>query len=144
MGGGTQELYVLSDDRRAEAVRAFLERFLPGRAIQRDEFWIPEFANPPREVLRTEDGILEHLEAHADEPYGLYWDHGDGLAPRQALVFYTRDGNVILGLADLPERAPELLRELARFAGSSHALMGWEQRPPDTAREFIEWCRRQG
>ncbi|WP_223746771.1 hypothetical protein ACJ2CR_11425 [Myxococcus faecalis] len=134
----------MSDDRRAEAVRAFLERFLPGRSIRRDEFWIPEFASPPREILRTEDGILEYLEAHADEPYGLYWGQEDGLAPRQAMAFFTRDGKVILGLADLPERAPVLLQELARFAGSSHALTGWEQRPPDTAREFIEWCRRQG
>ncbi|MFY1827066.1 hypothetical protein ACN47A_14185 [Myxococcus fulvus] len=88
--------------------------------------------------------MLKYLEARADEPYGLYWSQADGLAPRQAMAFYTRDGKVILGLADLPERAPELLQELARFAGSCHALLGWEQRPPETAREFIEWCQRRG
>ncbi|MBZ4396817.1 hypothetical protein [Myxococcus sp. AS-1-15] len=134
----------MSNDRSAGAVRSFLERFLPGRSILQDEFWVPENSDPPTVVLQSEDEILQYLEAHHGEPYGLYWGAADRRSPRQAMVFYTRDGKVILGVAELTERVSAVMQELSRFADSSHVLVGSEQRPPDTASEFIARCRRGG
>ena len=134
------EFYTLSTDRSASAVRRFLSRFLTRREPCADEHWIPEHADTPRLVLNTEDQILDYLEHHANEPYGLYWN--GAASHRQAMAFYTRDGHVILGLADDPPDPAMRLREIVNFVGATHCLLTSEQRPPDTAAEFIELCSR--
>lgn len=134
------EFYALSTDRSASAVRRFLSRFLTRPEPCADEHWIPEHADVPRLVLNTEDQILDYLEHHANEPYGLYWNEAG--SHRQAMAFYTRDGHVILGLADDPPDPATRLREIANFVGATHCLLTSEQRPPDTAAEFIALCSR--
>lgn len=136
----TLEFYALSTDRSASAVRRFLSRFLTRREPCTDEHWIPEHADVPCLVLNTEDQIFDYLERHANEPYGLYWNEAG--SHRQAMAFYTRDGHVILGLADDPLDPALRLREIANFVGATHCLLTSEQRPPDTAAEFIELCSR--
>jgi hypothetical protein len=138
----TQELYALGDDRTARFARGFLERFLPERESLQAEFPVPENEDEPRVTFQAEDEILAYLEATPGEPYGLYWGDRNPASSRQAMLFYTRDGKVIFGLAEAAEDAAERLRELSRFVGAQYALMGSEERPPETARESVERCRR--
>ncbi len=56
------------------------------------------------------------------------------------MLFYTRDGSVVAGLAVEQDVADDTLRDMAAFVGSHHALLGSEQRPPDTAEAFIALC----
>ena len=47
---------------------------------------------------------------------------------------------VVAGLAVEQDVADDTLRDMAAFVGSHHALLGSEQRPPDTAEAFIALC----
>ena len=57
------------------------------------------------------------------------------------MLFYTRDRCIIAGLVVGQDLADATLRDLAAFVGSHHALIGSEQRPPDTADAFIALCK---
>lgn len=135
----TQEFYALGNDRSAKTVRGFLDHFLPNREPCCSNYSVPESSDAPHCVLVAESEILGYMERHPDEPYGLYWN--DPRSPSaQAMVFYTRDGNVIFGLAEDAAEPANRLKELADFVGAEYATLGSEQRPPDTASEFIALC----
>lgn len=136
----TQELYALGIDRTAQTVSAFLNHFLPNRESGCENYPVPESSDSPSLILRTEAEILEYLEQHPAEPYGLYWNDA-GHSSAQAMAFYARDGKVIFGLAEDSASPAERLRELAEFVGAEYSILGSEQRPPDTAQEFIALCR---
>lgn len=135
----TQEFYALGKDRSTRAVRRFLDYFLPHREPYCTDYPIPEHSNNPHSVLTSEAEILTYMERHPNEPYALYWN-GTGASSAQSMIFYTRDGKVIFGLADDSLKREARLKELADFVGAEYSMLGWEQRPPDTAREFIALC----
>lgn len=135
----TQEFYALSNDRRASAVRRYLAQFLPNRISGYSEYPVPENSDAPQHLLRTESEILEYLERHPNEPYGLYWRDA-GTSPTLAMAFYTCDGHVIFGLAADTPQPTTTLKALADSVGARYSMLGWEQRPPETAREFIALC----
>lgn len=130
----------LGADRSARFARAFLDHFLPKREPCAVEYPVPQCADVPEAVITTGSEILEYLEKHCDEPYSLYWNDVNPGTGAQAMLFHTRDGEVVFGLA-LPTESPgERLKELAAFVGAEYAYLGWEEPPPDTSREFIELC----
>jgi hypothetical protein len=137
-----QELYALSHDRSSAFVHRFLDRFLPSRTVEQDDFPVPEHAAKPEALFTSELEIIGYLETHPDEPYGLYWSDADPSSGRQAMVFFTEDGALILGLAEPEATARASLNELGMFAGTNHLLLTEEERPPSTGAEFIERCRR--
>jgi len=57
------------------------------------------------------------------------------------MVFDTRDGHVVFGLAEEAPVSAGRLAELAAFVGARYAMFGSEQRAPATAEEFIALCR---
>jgi hypothetical protein len=136
------ELYALGNDRTARFARVFLDHYLPAREPAQADYPVPEHADDPRVVFETEDEILEYLEARPAEPYGLYWNTRSNGFPRMAMLFYTRDGKVIFGLADQMDDPVLRLRDHATFVGAEYSVIQWEERPPETSHEFIEVCER--
>jgi len=55
-----------------------------------------------------------------------------------AMVFFTQDAEMILGLAVSERCAEHYLAQLKADFGAEHSLVLYEQPPPDTAREFRE------
>lgn len=139
----SQEYYALGTGRGAVAALRFLDHFLPSRVPAQYDYPVPELVDAPRLVLQTEREILDYLERHTAEPYALYWNDSRKTG-EQAMLFYTRDGNIIYGLADFAAVPSERLEELARFVGATFCLLGSEERPPDTTPEFIAICRVAG
>jgi hypothetical protein len=135
----THEFYALGNNRSAKTVRGFLDHFLPEREPCCSDYPVLESSDAPLCVLRAESEILGYMERHPNEPYGLYWNDGQA-SSTQAMVFYTRDGHVIFGLAEDTAEPTRRLRELADFVGAEYSALGSEQRPPDTASEFIALC----
>jgi hypothetical protein len=133
----TQEFYALSPNRSASFVRAFLDHFLPRRIALAEDYPVPGFTESPERVLGTEHEILQFMEERTHESYGLYFRDSDPNSARQAMVFYTVDGMAIVGLADVSTDHAARLADLATYVGARYALLGWEQPPPETSREFI-------
>jgi hypothetical protein len=138
----TQEFYALGSNRCAKAVRSFLDHFLPNREPCCSDYPLPENSDTPKTILKTESEILDYMENHPEEPYGLYWDDA-GTSYTQVMLFYTRDSKVIFGLAEDTVDQARKLKELADFVGAKYSMYGSEQRPPDTSCEFIILCEAQ-
>ena len=58
----------------------------------------------------------------------------------QAMVFFTDDNALILGLAVTLCKAEDFNRELLQFASTTHLFLGSEQPPPRNSMEFIAMC----
>lgn len=138
----THELYALGRDRSIEAVRAFLDHFLPEREPYADDYPVPEGSDSPKLVFKTETEILRYLADHPGEPYALYWNDGRA-SSTQAMLFYTADGNIIFGLAVETASPSESLGHLAAFLGAEFSMLGSEARPPSATAEFIALCQQQ-
>jgi hypothetical protein len=134
-----QELYALAPDRSAAFVRAFLGHFLPEPTSTAEGYPVPACAAMPDRVFVTDDEVMRYLEAHPAEDYSLYWHHPHDEG-RMAMAFFTVDGALIVGLAEPESDARQRLRELAAFAGTSHAMLGWDADPANTVPDFIREC----
>lgn len=132
-----QEIYVLSESRAADFSVRFLNEFLPDRIPASDDYYVPELSDTPSRVFYSDVDILEFLETNAAEPYGLYWNSAfEDQQVHQAMLFYTRDNHLILGLAVTPQSASDYFRRMMDFAQAKVGYFGAEQRPPETSAEF--------
>ncbi|MDY3557416.1 hypothetical protein R5W24_006607 [Gemmata sp. JC717] len=132
---GYYDVYALAPARTAEAVERFLARFAPAREPAADEYEVPRYADVPATVFRTPGELVAHGVAHPAEPHGLYWRCLGGSDPAHAMAFFTADGGLILGLSVVSD-AEWWRAELLAAAGSTVGWVGFEEPPPDTAREF--------
>jgi len=133
----TQEIYALATNRNAAFATAFLDKFLPSRTAFADEYPVPECADTPTVAFTAPDEVMVYLEANPTEPYSLYWNASSGDDPiRQAMLFYTVDRHLILGLATVPSESRKMFDQLVLFASSGIGVFGSEQCPPETASEF--------
>lgn len=96
---------------------------------------------------------IERLIAEQDQPYGIYWRNPDEQAePACAMVFFTNDGELIVGISDRvrravfnrddeqaeTQRAARRLRELAGSMGADYGVILLESPPPDTVASFVQ------
>ena len=137
----TKELYALSNNRSTGAIFAFLDHFLPDRIPFADEFPVPEYADNPVEEFTSDNDLIGYLVEHPSETYSVYWNDKDPASARQAMAFFTVDGNVILGLG-LEAAGEDELQTLANFVGAEFSRFGDEQPPPETSEDFIAQCTR--
>lgn len=137
----TQEIYALAENRSAQFTKSFLDNFLRERSAFAENYPIPECADVPTHICRNENEILSYLESHPNESYGLYWNAEISSSQvSQAMLFYTLDGRLILGLATSPNMTSLYLNQLQKFARTQYVMIGDEQRPPETSSEFITLC----
>ena len=136
-----RELYALSSDRSAAFTLRFLDTFTPGGSAAAVDYPVPEHANLSTHTFTQVEELLAHLESNPSEPYGVYWRaHRDAADVRMAMLFYTDDGFVILGLAvDESCEAAQMAR-LKAFADAEFTVAWDEQAPPRSAVAFRALC----
>jgi hypothetical protein len=140
LNGVTQELYAFTSNRSAEFVLRLLDKALPQRMPVAQDYPVPESSDHPTQIFKSDLEILCHLERHSEEPYGIYWNDASAGSRLQAMAFYTRDGGLIFGIAGNFPDPESSLKALGSLVGAKFMRFGWEQRPPDTASEFIAQC----
>ena len=124
------DCYVLSAKRNVEFLNAFIQRFVPkGRVILS---CAPGSDEPFSESL---DSVLNHLAANSDAPYKIYIEQADDSGFRGAQLFFTRDGQVILGVyceTMHPNTTIEdrFFSELKEFTGEERGFIGYEEEMP--------------
>ncbi len=133
------DCYTLIDRRDKVAALAFLDAFLPRRRSLYAEHQLPRDAEVAEVVLKSDEEAMEYLEAHSDEVYTIYTVAESEADLNYAMVGYTRDGKMTLGLScegRQPELAADYLRKLKSFARTSDGYCGVEMAPPETTEEY--------
>ena len=134
------EIYVLSNQRSAADVAAFLDAFAATREETADEYEVPQYAESPAHIFKQAAQLIGHCCRHLDEVHAIYWRTPSGPAA-YAMVFFLADGHVIYGLSvDAADVAliGQLRQALVRHTGSAGALIAWESPPPHSAQAFAQ------
>ena len=130
------DIYVLAPSRTVSAIMAFLDRFAPVREVTASEYEIPQYADSPHTIFRTAHEVVDYCCRHPAETQAIYWRRiGEG-DPVFAMVFFTSDGQLVLGLSIAGDTEQSFLAELRAHAGSEIGYITAESPPPDTAAEF--------
>ena len=146
MGGPLFDCYVLAPRRTADAAMEFLDRFLPEREAQFDP-------SDPSDVLGVPEGastrhIAEFLEVHPDVAYSMYWRHSEDGAPSTAILQYTADAHLILGLArcteDDPACAKQVLAEMMATVAAQDGYAAVEEAPALSRKDFLRRVATRG
>lgn len=93
------DIYVLSPNRSKVTVELFLSRFGKGMEASAADYPVPQFADNPIQVFTVPGELVDYLIQHPAEPYNLYYRNlGQKESIRNAIVSFTNDGNMIVGL----------------------------------------------
>lgn len=138
------ECYVLAPHRTAEALWNFVNTVVPENRNYLRAFPIPESAEKPTLELKSLQELVDYLEKNPQEAYGLYWDNAKPESPFQAIAFFTRDGGLILGTAELGDNAATSLQQLASLTGAMQGIVTSHERPVQSAADFIGFCQSYG
>ena len=84
---------------------------------------------------------MQRLEKEKDGIYSFYWDTKSNSGPDQAMLFYTKDGAMIAGLAGTHLDPAETLKKLSNQVNGSFGYITGENHPPATRDAFIDLCR---
>lgn len=135
------EYYVLCNERSLPAAEKFLDYFLPDRKTISDEFPFPEFVDSPTIVFKNVRDLIRRLVKEPDESYSIYWEPYDQSNNRQAMLFFTTDGQLIAGVADANKNPGKFLKEIADQVGGRFGYFTLDSNPPESAAEFKQLCR---
>jgi len=135
------DIYVLAPSRSKATVKAFLERFLPERAETANEYWIPQRVDNPHTVLHTSAEAIAYCCGNTSETFSIYWRRVGEVGPAYAMVCFTGDCQLILGLSADQHAAEGLLADLRRHTGSAIGYITVEGQQPQTAAEFRRIAR---
>lgn len=135
------EVYAACATRSAAQAQRFLETFVPVRALISSELQLPEFSDNPSEIFADVDSLVLRLEQKTDEEHALYWTRNEPGDPYQAMLFFTKDGGMIAGIASTHPDPADLLQQLATAVDARYGVVVLEERPPATLRAFYRLCR---
>jgi len=120
------DCYTMINRRDKQTAIEFLDTFLPRRR------WLDYDSE-------AADAQMTFLEAHPKRLRTLYAVNEGAPEPNYAMLGYTRDGHMTLGLSceeEHPELATEYLRQLQALAGTDHGYCGAEVAPPVSFSEY--------
>lgn len=147
MGWGYNDIYVLAPERSAEAALRFLNAVTPDREPAADEYQFPEDAEASDATFRDPADAIRYAAGRPGERQRLYFRNVATVGPAHAMVFFTGDGGMVLGVSvmarqeDPHREAAEIADWLDRLRTVSGAVAGYalyESPPPcGTAAEFV-------
>lgn len=130
------DVYVLVPTRSNQAIAAFAESFLSGMTEAAEEYVFPQFSDNPGFSTSDVSEVIRRVLADTTAEYSLYWS-GLGIASSTAaMMFFTADGGLIVGLTVPEAQIAYAKAELSKTMRSTCSLVLFEQPPPDTALEF--------
>lgn len=135
------EVYVLCETRSKEFALAFLDFFTPNRESTSEDYPLPQYADAPAHIFTESTDLLAALERDAAQEYSLYWDNNDGDNISQSMLFYTCDGNLIVGISAPEEAAARWLQQMSSFSGGQYGYVSYDAPPPESKSEFMDKCK---
>jgi hypothetical protein len=141
------DCYFLVENRYPKTIMHFIGEFLPQSEESADEYEVPIYYDNPDFIFQDASSLLEYLFEHKDVEYSIYWRNKIPNAIIQhGMVFYTNDGNMILGASiigkdPLEEEALRQYNLLGEFLDSKIGCITVEEAPPYNSNEFIEFAK---
>ena len=135
------DTYVLTVHRNQEFIGQFLDEFLPRRRVSSFGEQVPRFAKQPERTFRTAEELLAFLLENPEYEQVIYYSNLDAGDPEYAVLAFTNDGKLILGLscAESHEEVAAAYRtRLKTFAGSEYAYSAFEYAPDSSTEEFMQ------
>lgn len=131
------DVYLLANERSEDVVYRFLDHFAPDREESQEDYGFPQYADVKTLVLRTAREAITHCCCKdRSAAQSIYWRRTGPGDPAHAMVFFTTDEHLILGLSTSERAAPDFLKQLKKHTRSRVGLILGESPPPDTAAEF--------
>ena len=115
------DIYVLSNERTKSIVTSFLKTFAPIHEQSKLEYAFPEFSDSTNLILEQADEAIEYCLQHPNERQGIYLRNTE-CPPAQAMLFFTVDAALILGLS-VSCKEEYWLERLMDFADSRIGLL---------------------
>jgi hypothetical protein len=135
------DIYALVKERSRKPVEDFLSKWGEGLIESAVEYEYPRYASEPEIVYKDVNILIDRLLIEVDQPYAIYWTNpsDDRTHIRAAMLFFTSDGGLIVGLSSTQDSNPKkLLKALIDTVDGSIGKILVEQPPPDTTAEFIQ------
>lgn len=127
------DVYVLARERSASAAEHFLNTFVPDRVQSAVDYVFPQSGEPSL-AIGSAEAAIQYCEAHPLEAQSFYF-RNVGIEPDHAMLFFTPDGGLILGLSVVGHE-DEWFARLKEHAGSKVGYITFESPPAITATEF--------
>lgn len=135
------DIYVATATRTSEMVNSFLDKFAHKCRELAQLYELPYQSEEIRLTFNSAAETVEYLIAHPSEHYVIYWVPSEENLADYAIVGFTTDGGMILGLScdEEDERLhDELGTSLKSFVDAEDYLCLFETPPPSTMKEFRE------
>ena len=124
------DVYVLTKKRDPEFLRGFLNEFLPNHKEIADEYEIPRYSDNPVKIFDKADTLIQYCCVQQDVEQAIYWSNVSENEPRSAMIFFTEDGHLILGLStDDSSLEDYFLTLLMDFSDSQVGYITYESPP---------------
>ncbi len=136
-----REIYVLCKERSKKLVFEFLDRFFPEREASSEDYPYPEYSDDPECVYDDCDELFEVLENNTEESYSVYWDSTNDGEVKNAMVFFTEDGGMIVGIAVECDDCGVWLKKLSEVVEGEYGYVSFDSPPPETRKDFIMYCK---
>src|SRR4051812_36193423 len=132
------DVYVLAAERSAETAARFADRWLEGLELFAEEIEVPQYAQEPEALFDTPEEAIDWLLDRPDEPHALYWRNPQDGEVAYAMLFFTVDGGLIVGLTGQEGGAApaDRLQRLVAPVGGTDGYVAFESPPADSAAEF--------
>ena len=137
------DCYVLTNKRTKEFIFSFLDNFIPNRKESADEYEIPQYAENPNFIFKTDVEIIDYLTENRHEIHTIYWANNDLSEIRGAMCFFTNDEQLIVGLyceTNFPDTTIEqkYFNLLQNYCESNNAYITYEEPTMHNSIEFLE------
>ncbi|CAN5337248.1 hypothetical protein BH11PLA2_BH11PLA2_42110 [soil metagenome] len=100
------------------------------------EYEFPEYSDSPLVIVKSATEAIQYCEDHSSEAHRFYF-RNLGTGPAHAMLFFTSDCGLILGLS-VVEHEDEWYDRLVKFADTRIGYITFESPPAETASEFRE------
>lgn len=140
-----RDIYVLVPKRTRGYVDKFLTKWATSFGEVADEYVLPQYSMQPEARFQDVNLLIEQLVNKPNELYGIYWinpERNEDIV--SAMLFFTIDGELIVGISTKHSRAVDLFELLIKILDDVDGRLGavfFEQPPPDSANEFITLVR---
>jgi hypothetical protein len=126
--GGWTDIYTLTEHRQPALINSFLQTFLPERAESADDYAVRCSSEGGTLNISQVSTAIQYCCQHSMAELAVYWRNTGPGDPRAAMVFFTTDQHLILGLSVANESAaPEYLKRLKLLADSEYGYMAYEE-----------------